>query len=49
MRDALQLGGGVLVANPVPAAFEIPAAEMAAHIEAAAADARCRPHQPARR
>jgi pseudouridine-5'-phosphate glycosidase len=40
MREALKLGGGALVANPVPAAFEIPGAEMAAHIEAAAAEAR---------
>jgi pseudouridine-5'-phosphate glycosidase len=34
-RSALGLRGGVLVANPVPAADEIPAAEMAAHIDAA--------------
>ncbi|MEQ9688303.1 MAG: pseudouridine-5'-phosphate glycosidase [Bauldia litoralis] len=37
-RDALALGGGMLVANPVPAESEIPASEMAAHIEAAHAD-----------
>lgn len=34
-RRALGLGGGMLVANPVPAEDEIPAAEMAGHIEAA--------------
>jgi pseudouridine-5'-phosphate glycosidase len=34
-REALGLRGGVFVANPVPAADEIPAAEMAAHIAAA--------------
>ncbi len=38
-RAALGLGGGMLVANPVPAAEEIPAGEMAAHIEAAQRDA----------
>lgn len=37
-REALALGGGVLVANPVPPADEIPAAEMEAHIAAAHAD-----------
>ena len=37
-RKALALGGGMLVANPVPAADEIPAAEMATHIEEAHAD-----------
>lgn len=37
-RDALALGGGMLVANPVPAADEIPADEMATHIEAAHRD-----------
>ncbi|SDB41483.1 pseudouridine-5'-phosphate glycosidase [Bauldia litoralis] len=37
-RDALALGGGMLVANPVPAADEIPAEEMATHIEAAHRD-----------
>ena len=37
-REALALGGGVLVANPVPAADEIPAEEIGAHIEAAHAD-----------
>ncbi len=36
-RAALGLAGGVLVANPVPAADEIPAAEMRPHIEAAVA------------
>jgi len=34
-RRALGLGGGMLVANPVPVEDEIPAAEMAGHIEAA--------------
>ena len=34
-RRALHLGGGILVANPASAADEIPAAEMATHIEAA--------------
>ena len=38
-RAALGLTGGMLVANPVPAADEIPADEMAAHIEAAQRDA----------
>lgn len=37
-RDALALGGGMLVANPVPAVDEIPADEMATHIEAAHRD-----------
>jgi pseudouridine-5'-phosphate glycosidase len=35
----LGLGGGVLVANPIPAAEEIPAAEIMRHIDAALADA----------
>lgn len=34
-RQALGLGGGMLVANPVPESDEIPAEEMASHIEAA--------------
>jgi pseudouridine-5'-phosphate glycosidase len=38
-RADLGLGGGMLVANPVPAADEIPTGEMAAHIEAAQRDA----------
>jgi pseudouridine-5'-phosphate glycosidase len=38
-RAALGLAGGMLVANPVPEADAIPAAEMRAHIEAAIADA----------
>ncbi|CAN5370685.1 pseudouridine-5'-phosphate glycosidase [soil metagenome] len=38
-RQVLALPGGVLVANPVPAADEIPAAEMRPHIEAAVAEA----------
>jgi len=38
-RGELQLGGGILVANPVPAADEIPASEMGAYIEAAQRDA----------
>ncbi len=37
-REALALGGGMLVANPVPAADEIPAREIGDHIEAAYAD-----------
>jgi len=37
-REALALGGGVLVANPVPEADEIPAGEIAAHIDAAYRD-----------
>jgi len=37
-REALALGGGMLVANPVPEADEITAAEMEAHIAAAHAD-----------
>ncbi|MCX5497041.1 pseudouridine-5'-phosphate glycosidase [Kaistia dalseonensis] len=38
-RDELGLAGGVLVANPVPAADEIPADEMRAYIEQAIIDA----------
>jgi len=38
-REALGLDGGVLVANPVPAEAEIPAAEIAAHIDAALREA----------
>src|SRR5262249_12925834 len=38
-RAELGLGGGMLVANPVPAADEIPASEMGAYIEAAQRDA----------
>jgi pseudouridylate synthase len=34
-RQALGLGGGVLIANPVPENHEIPAGEMAGYIEAA--------------
>ncbi len=41
-RAALGLGGGVLVANPVPRANEIPAAEIGAHIEAAVAEAQAK-------
>ncbi|MCB1503280.1 MAG: pseudouridine-5'-phosphate glycosidase [Bauldia sp.] len=37
-RADLALGGGLLVANPVPAADEIPAGEMETHIAAAHAD-----------
>lgn len=40
-RD-LGLAGGVLVANPVPSADEIPPHEIAAHIDTAVADARAR-------
>jgi pseudouridine-5'-phosphate glycosidase len=39
MRAALGLPGGQLVANPIPAADEIPAAEMAPVIAKAQADA----------
>src|SRR5690606_7281976 len=39
-RRRLGLDGGMLVANPVPEGDEIPAAEMARHIEAAHAAAR---------
>lgn len=35
----LGLGGGLVVANPIPAAQEIPAAEIAGHIDAALAEA----------
>jgi pseudouridine-5'-phosphate glycosidase len=38
-RDQLGLGGGVLVANPVPVADEISADEMRSHIEQAIEDA----------
>jgi pseudouridine-5'-phosphate glycosidase len=38
-REALGLDGGVLVANPVPVEAEIPAAEIAGHIEAALREA----------
>jgi len=38
-REELGLKGGMLVANPVPEADEIPAAEMGAHIEQATEDA----------
>ena len=37
-REALALGGGMLVANPVPERDEIPADEMEAHIDAAYRD-----------
>jgi pseudouridylate synthase len=39
VKFALGLGGGVLVANPVPPGAEIPPEEIAGHIEAAVADA----------
>jgi pseudouridine-5'-phosphate glycosidase len=39
-RDDLKLGGGALVANPVPAANEIPVDEMSGYIAAANADAK---------
>ena len=39
MRQRLGLGGGVLVANPVPEDDEIPYAEMATYIETAATEA----------
>lgn len=38
-RETLGLDGGVLVANPVPAEAEIPAVDIAAHIEAALREA----------
>jgi pseudouridylate synthase len=38
-KAALGLEGGILVANPVPAADEIPRAEIAGHIEAALREA----------
>jgi len=38
-RKALGLSGGMLVANPVPEADEIPLAEMRAHVEAALTEA----------
>jgi pseudouridine-5'-phosphate glycosidase len=42
MRRALALPGGQLVANPIPAADEIPRATLAPHIDAALAEARAR-------
>ncbi len=36
------LGGGLVIANPIPAAAEIPAAEIAGHIEQALAEAAAR-------
>ena len=39
-RAALAIAGGMLVANPVPLADEIPAAEMEPHIAAAVAEAK---------
>ncbi len=39
MKEELRLGGGVLVANPVPADDEIPVSVMAGHIEAAVREA----------
>jgi pseudouridylate synthase len=41
-KEALGLGGGVLVANPVPSADEIPASKMSAFINAAIAEAKTR-------
>ena len=41
-KATLRLGGGVLVANPVPEADEIPAAEIAAHIEIAVTEAKAK-------
>jgi pseudouridine-5'-phosphate glycosidase len=41
-KEALGLDGGVLIANPVPSASEIPAGEMNGFIEAAVAEARRR-------
>ena len=42
MKEELRLGGGVLVANPVPADDEIPVSVMAGHIEAAVREASTR-------
>jgi pseudouridine-5'-phosphate glycosidase len=41
-KEALGLDGGVLVANPVPSAHEIPADEMKTFIDAAVAEAKAR-------
>ena len=41
-KEALGLDGGVLVANPVPSADEIPAGDMKAFIDAAVAEAKAR-------
>jgi pseudouridine-5'-phosphate glycosidase len=41
-KEALGLGGGVLVANPVPSTDEIPANEMSGFINAAVAEAKAR-------
>ena len=41
-KEALGLDGGVLVANPVPSADEIPAEDMKAFIDAAVAEAKAR-------
>jgi pseudouridine-5'-phosphate glycosidase len=41
-KEALGLDGGVLVANPVPSADEIPADEMKSFIDAAVAEAKAR-------
>lgn len=39
-REALGISGGMLIANPIPAVAEIPASEMAGHIEKALESAR---------
>jgi pseudouridine-5'-phosphate glycosidase len=39
VRGALGLAGGIVVANPIPAAAEVPRAEIEPHIERALADA----------
>ena len=39
MRQSIELEGGILIANPVPAISEIPADEMAVHIEQATREA----------
>lgn len=41
-REAMKIGGGMLVANPVPETDEIPRAEMQTHIDAALETARSR-------
>ena len=49
MRAALGLPGGQLVANPIPAEAEIPAREIAPHIDAALAEADSARASPPRR
>jgi pseudouridine-5'-phosphate glycosidase len=42
VKWALKLGGGLMIANPIPADAEIPAAAIAGHIETALAEAAAR-------